>query len=49
MIRFLRFRRLGPTDLTWEEKNNTDYIYRPKDVSKLRDFISREHKSKNEN
>lgn len=38
-MRIFRFRKPGPTDLTWEEKNNTDYIYRPKDTSKLQGFI----------
>lgn len=42
MIRFFKSRRPGPTDLTWEEKNFTDYIYHPKDTGKLQDFIKRE-------
>ena len=46
MIRFFKSRRPGPADLTWEEKNSADYIYHPKDTSKLRDFIERERKSK---
>lgn len=39
MIRFFKSRKPGPTDLTWEEKNFTDYIYHPKDTDKLQDFI----------
>ncbi len=48
MIRFFKSRRPGPADLTWEEKNSADYIYHPKDTSKLRDFIERERNSKEE-
>ena len=48
MIRFFKSRRPGPADLTWEEKNSADYLYHPKDTSKLRDFIERERKSKEE-
>ena len=46
MVKFFKFRKPGPTDLTWEEKNSTDYIYHPKDTSKLQDFIGRERKPK---
>ena len=45
MIRFFKSRRPGPTDLTWEEKNNTDYIYCPKDTNKLQGSIKREQKN----
>ena len=48
MIRFFKSRRPGPTDLTFEEKNSSDYIYHPKDPGKLQDFIDREYKSKGE-
>jgi hypothetical protein len=40
-FRIFRFRKPGPTDLTWEEKNSTDYIYHPKDTSKLQGFVDR--------
>lgn len=43
-MRIFRFRKLGPTDLTWEEKNSTDYRYHPKDTSKLQGFIDRNKK-----
>ena len=46
MIRFFKSRRPGPADLTWEEKNSADYLYYPKDTSKLQNFIRRERKSK---
>ena len=39
MSRMFRIRKLGPTELTWEEKNSADYRYYPDDDSKLRKFI----------
>jgi len=45
MIRFFKSRKSGPADLTWEEKNSADYLYHPKDTSKLRAFIEKEGKS----
>lgn len=45
MVRFFKSRKPGLADLTWEEKNSTDYLYRPKDTKKLQDFIERERKS----
>ena len=45
MVKFFKFRKPGPTDLTWEEKNSADYIYHPKDHSKSGDFIGPERKS----
>ena len=45
MIRFFKSRRPGPADLTWEEKNSADYLYHPKDTSKLRAFIEQERNS----
>lgn len=38
-FRFFKSRSPGPTDLTWREKECTDYIYHPKDTSKLQGFI----------
>ena len=29
MIKFFKSRKPGPTDLTWDEKNASDYCYRP--------------------
>jgi len=46
MMRFLKSRKPGPTDLTWQEKNCADYLYHPKDTSKLRDFVKRERGAK---
>jgi len=34
-----RFRKPGPADLTWREKNDLSYCYVPKDTSKLQNFI----------
>jgi len=48
MVKFFKFRKPGPTDLTWEEKNSTDYIYHPKSTSRSREFIGREPQSKEE-
>lgn len=33
-FRMFRIRKSSPTALTWEEKNNPDYIYYPKDTKK---------------
>ena len=44
MIRFFRSRRPGPTDLTWQEKMDSDYIYHPKDTNILQGFIDRNRK-----
>jgi len=38
-MRILRFRQPGSADLTWEEKNNTSYLYAPKDTSILQKYI----------
>ena len=38
-FRILHFRKPGPTDLTWEEKNDSDYRYHPKDTSKLQEEV----------
>lgn len=45
MVRFFKSRRPGLGDLTWEEKNSGDYLYRRKDTKKLREFIEREQNS----
>jgi len=39
-FRIFCFRKPSPTDLTWKEKANSDYIYHPKDTSKLQNFIN---------
>lgn len=36
MVRFLNIREPGPTDLSWDEKNSADYLYRSADLSTLR-------------
>jgi len=46
MVKFFKYRKPGPTDLTWEEKNSTDYIYHPKITSNSLDFIGQEQQSK---
>lgn len=48
MVRFFQSRKLGITDLTWEEKNPSEYIYYPKEnyINKLQKFIQKEGKSK---
>ena len=38
-FRIFRFRKPGPTDLTWQEKHDPNYLYVPKDTSKLQKFI----------
>jgi len=43
-LRIFKFRRPGPTDLTWEEKNESSYLYVPKDTSKLQKFIDENRK-----
>ena len=45
-FRMFRFRRPGLTDLIWEEKNNSDYIYRSKDTSRSQGFIDRNKRGK---
>lgn len=45
MVRFFKSRKLGTANSAWEAKNSGDYIYHPKDTSKLRDFIERERKA----
>ena len=31
---------MGPTELTWQDKYlDNDYVYKPKDIDKLREFI----------
>lgn len=39
MTKFFKSRRPGPTDLTWQEKECVDYIYYPKDTTKLEGFV----------
>ena len=39
------YSRLAKTDLTWEEKNSSDYRYHPKDISELRRSIKRIRRS----
>jgi len=38
MIRFFRCRKLGPTDLTWEEKNSANYLFDAKNTRKSQDL-----------
>ena len=45
-MRIFIARKLGPTDLTWEEKNSADYRYYPDDDTKLKNFIKQGGKKK---
>jgi len=38
MIRFFIVRKPGPTDLTWDDINSSNYLYRQADLSALKDF-----------
>ena len=38
-FRMFSFRKPGPADLTWEEKNDMSYLYIPKDTSELQKFV----------
>lgn len=44
MLKILKIRKVGPTELTWEEKNPADYRYYPDDNDKLRKYIEENHK-----
>ena len=37
-------RRLGPTDLTWEEKNPAVYVSKPLDIAALEKFVEDEER-----
>ena len=45
MGKVLGYSRLAKTDLTWEEKNSSDYRYHPKDSGELQRSIKRIRKS----
>lgn len=33
MFKFFNIRKTGLTDLTWDERNSADYLYRPADLN----------------
>lgn len=43
---FLIFRRPGPTDLTWEEENPVNYVYRPKNLPNLESAVEKRNEDK---
>jgi hypothetical protein len=45
MVKFFYIREPGPTDLTWDDKNPVDYLYRPVDLSILKPPVSEKKKS----
>ena len=47
-LKVIKVRKLGPTELTWEEKNSSDYRYYPDDNSILLNFIKQNLKMKGE-
>jgi hypothetical protein len=49
MVKFFYIREPGPTDLTWDEKNSVDYLYRPVDLSVLKPPISKKKESQKTN
>lgn len=48
MIIFFKIRKPGPTDLTWKEKNPSDYRYHSVDSNKPEANIEEKHKPKQE-
>lgn len=49
MFKFFNIRKPGLTDLTWDERNSADYLYRPADLNASktppRESISKEKRN----
>jgi hypothetical protein len=43
MFKFFNIGKPGPTDLDWEQKNSADYLYRPADLTALKEASRQEN------